>query len=385
MEIAKYFSPVKTKYNDYEPYMWGSHIKKFTENFFSDLEGVKVVLLGVGEDRKAELNSGSSDAPDEVREAFYKLAYVSTLNVADLGNLVPGQTVSDTYHALSFVCSELFEMGIVPVIIGGSQDLTYGNYLGYQRRQQTVNMVCIDRKLDLGTLDTDLHSHSYINKIMEHESSLLFNFSLVGYQTHFVNPDELDLIRKMYFDLCRLGQLQANIEEAEPIVRNTDILSFDISAIRRSDAPGTYYSTPNGLYGEEACQIFRYAGMSDKLSSIGIYEINPQYDSRNQTAELAAQLVWYFLDGFANRKNDFPIPTEKDYVKYMVAMKTPDHELVFYKSLKTNRWWMEVPFKIGIKSKFERHHMVPCSYEDYQMACAEEMPDRWWQAYQKLN
>jgi len=384
MEIAQYFSPVKTE-DDYEAFAWGSHIKKFNEKKFPDLQGVKVAIIGVGEDRNAGENQGCSKAPDEVRKQFYKLAYVAPLVVADLGNLIPGITANDTYHALSFVCSELFEKNIVPIIIGGSQDLTYANYLAYQPRQQTVNIVCIDRTLDMGSMDSEISSRSYLSKIVQHEPNLLFNFSLIGYQTHFVNPDEADIFKKMYFDLYRLGQIQARLEEAEPIVRNTDILSLDISSIRRSDAPGTHYSTPNGFYGEQVCQAFRYAGMSDKLSSVGIYEVNPSLDNRGQTTELAAQLVWYFLDGFANRKNDFPIPTEKDYVKYRVAMKTPEHELVFYKSLKTDRWWMEVPFKIGVKSKFERHHMVPCSYEDYQMACAGEMPDRWWQAYQKLN
>jgi arginase family enzyme len=385
MEIEQYFSPVKVQIEEYPAFAWGARIKRFSEKEFPDLEGIKVAIIGVDEERNALENKGCGDAPDKIREALYNLSYVEGISVADLGNLKLGSTANDTYHALSFICSELIEMNIIPFIIGGSQELTFANYLGYQKRQQTVNLVCIDRKLDLGSIESDLDSSSYFNKILQYEPNLLFNYSLMGYQTHFVNGAEIEILKKMYFDLYRLGQLQANLEEAEPLVRNADILSFDISAVRRSDAPGTYHSTPNGLYGEEACQVFRYAGMSDKLTSVGIYEVNPMFDNRNQTSELAAQLIWYFLEGVANRKNDFPIPMEKDYVKYTVAIKAPDHELVFYKSNKTNRWWMEVPFRVGDKDKFERHHMVPCSYEDYQMACAEELPDRWWQAYQKLN
>jgi formiminoglutamase len=385
MEIAQYFSPGEVDQQDYESFMWGTHIKKFTEKNFPNLDGVKVVIVGVGEDRNAGNNEGCCEAPNKVRESFYKLAYIPTLAVADLGNIIPGHTVNDTYHALSYVCGELLQRNIVPIIIGGSQDLTYANYLAYQRMNQTINLVCVDRKLDLAPTDNQINSDSYLGKIVEHESHLLFNFALMGYQTHFVAPQELEVIKNMYFDLCRLGQLQANLEEAEPIVRNADILSVDMSSLRRSDAPGVFDSTPNGLYGEEVCQVFRYAGMSDKLSSVGIYEINPQFDVRSQTVELAAQFIWYFLEGFSNRKNDIPISLEKDYVKYRVALKTPDHEIVFYKSLKTDRWWMEVPYNVSSKSQFERHHMVPCSYQDYQTACAEEMPDKWWQAYQKLN
>jgi len=385
MEIAQYLKPAAINTDEYAPFMWGSNLKIHSAGNFPDLDNVKVAIIGVGEGRSSKDNEGCATAPDKVRESFYSLAYIPSLVVADLGNILPGHSVKDTYVALEFVCAELLEKKIVPIILGGSQDLTFANYNAYNRQQQTVNIVCVDNKFDLGEIDSELNANTYLSKILQQQPSLLFNLSCVAYQSHFVNPDELETMRKMYFDLYRLGQIQMSLEETEPIMRNADILSFDISAIRRSDAPGTFNSTPNGLYGEEACQIFWYAGMSDKLSSIGIYEINPVFDNRNQTTGLAAQMVWYFLDGFANRKNDFPVMTDKDYLKYTVSLKSGEHEIVFYKSLKTDRWWMEVPYRVGSKSKYERHHMVPCSYDDYQLACAEEMPDRWWQAYQKLT
>ncbi|HTA83720.1 MAG TPA: formimidoylglutamase [Bacteroidia bacterium] len=384
MEIEQYLKP-GTVNSEYAPFMWGSHIRKNVTKNFPDLDGVHIAIIGVGEARNSNGNDGCAAAPDKVRENLYKLSYIQNVVVADLGNIVPGNTPKDTYVALEFVCAELLDRKIIPVIIGGSQDLTYSMYTAYQRLQQTVNIVCADSKIDLGEIHSELDSETYISKILQYQPSLLFNYSHIGYQTHFVNPEEVETIKKMFFDTYRLGQIQTNLEEAEPIVRNADILSFDISAIRKSDAPGTLHATPNGLYGEEACQIFRYAGMSDKLSSIGIFEVNPLFDDREQTSALAAQMIWYFMDGFANRKSDFPGTEKKDYLKYRVTMKSGDHEIVFYKSTKTDRWWMEVPYRVGAKSKYERHHMVPCSYEDYELACTEEMPDRWWQAYQKLS
>ncbi len=384
MEIKSYLIPADIDVQDYEQYQWGNSIKRHTKSEFPNLEGTKIAILGVGESRNSSGNEGCSDAPDTVRNYFYKLATIAGLSLADIGNIVPGQTPNDTYYAVEFVCAELLENNIIPIIIGGSQDLTFANYLAYQRLKQTVNLVCIDRKVDMGISEM-IDSNSYLNNIIRHRSALLFNLSLVAYQSYFVNNEEIDTLQKMYFDTYRLGLIQAKKEEAEPIVRNADMLSFDISSIRQSDAPGCANSTPNGLYGEEACQIMRYAGMSDKLSSVGIYELNPQFDNRGQTAHLAAQMIWYFLEGYSNRKNDYPVILGKDYMKYMVALKAPEYEIVFYKSLKTDRWWMEVPYKVDDKSKFERHHLVPCSYDDYLLACAEEMPDRWWQAYQKLN
>jgi hypothetical protein len=173
--------------------------------------------------------------------------------------------------------------------------------------------------------------------------------------------------------------------DAEPILRNANMISFDISAVRQSDAPGNGNTSPNGFFGDEACKLARYAGMSEKLTSIGFYEINPVLDKAEQTTSLAAQMIWYFIDGFYNRKNDFPIADKSLYMKYLVSLNDHKHEIVFYKSNKSDRWWMSVPYPPEESLKYERHHLVPCSYKDYQTACNNEMPDRWYQTFQKLS
>jgi hypothetical protein len=190
-------------------------------------------------------------------------------------------------------------------------------------------------------------------------------------------------MQKLFFDSYRLGLVRANMEQTEPIVRNADIVSFDISSVRKGDAPGNFYAGPNGFSGEEFCQIARYAGLSDKVSSVGFYEYNPEFDDRESTAHLISQAIWCFLEGVSQRKNDIPSSLDNNFLKYRVFLSDSKHEIVFYKSNKSDRWWMEVPYPNN-KSKYERHHLVPCSYADYQTACNEGMPDRWWQTYQKL-
>jgi formiminoglutamase len=44
-----------------------------------------------------------------------------------------------------------------------------------------------------------------------------------------------------------------------------------------------------------------------------------------------------------------------------------------------------VPYPSVKGERYERHFMVPCGYSDYLQACKDEMPDRWWQTYQKLG
>jgi formiminoglutamase len=392
MEIADFFVPVDTKKifsgDKNHPLTLGNIIKSYVaDEPFPSLVGVDIALLGVKEDRNAPSNEGCASAPDYVRKYLYNLFQGPfKVNVADLGNIRAGQTTEDTYFAVRTIVAELLQNKIIPIILGGSQDLTYANYRAYESLGQIINIVAVDSSFDLGLNEDRISSTNYLNKILVHQPNFLFNYANIGYQSYFVDQDAVELMGKLYFDIHRLGVVRENMEEVEPIVRNADMLSFDISSIRQSDAPGNANASPNGFYGEEACRIVRYAGLSDKLSSIGFYELNPAFDKGEQTAHLVAQMIWYFFEGFYNRKNDFPDRNRKDssaYIKYVVTIKEFQNEIVFYKSKISDRWWLEVPCQ-GFQSKYERQFLVPCSYKDYKNACEEEIPEKWWQVYQKF-
>lgn len=366
------------------PSQWINNVV-FYSGDMDELDGKQIALIGVKEGRGGLANHGACNAPDEFRKFFYQLFVTDDkVNMIDLGNIEAGNEISDTYYALNQICQVLLRKKIIPLIIGGSQDLTYASYLAYEHMEQTVNVVTIDHRLDFGKSDGEIDNKSYLNKIVLHKPNYLFNYSNIGHQRYLVDPDLLQLMSNMYFDAHRLGDMQPFLYRTEPIIRNADIFSLDISAIRQSEAPGSAYAGPNGFYGDEAAQLCRYAGMSDKLSSFGIYELNPEYDRDGQTMHLAAQLVWCFVEGVSQRKMDYPVGDYSEYIKFIVPLLNDGHELIFYKSDKSDRWWMDVPYPSGQENKYERHHLVPCTYEEYQQATNEEMPDRWWKTYQKL-
>lgn len=361
----------------------------FYTDKFPDLEENEydIAVFGVQDDRASVNNEGCGLAPDYFRAQFYSLnegAYTS--KIIDLGNIKAGASISDTYVALKMVVSELIKLNIVPIIIGGGQDLTYAQYLAYESLEQKVDLVVVDSKFDLDEEDQEglaAKSDTYLNKILLHQPNYLFNFSNIGYQTYYVNQESLKVMNKLYFDVHRLGEFADDISLTEPIVRNANMISFDIGAIRSSDAAANANAGPNGFYGEQACRIARYAGMSDKLTSIGFYEFNPAFDTNGQTAMLLAQMVWYFVDGFYNRKKDFPLTPKSQYLIYRASLNDGTGEMLFVKSKKSDRWWMQVPYPTGI-SKNERFHLVPCRYDDYTTAVNGEMPDLWWRTFQKL-
>jgi arginase family enzyme len=394
MSLADFFTPIDAEKilpkNGYDTSQLGGKIEYFSVDFPDLEQKTDIAIIGVLEDRNAVKNAGCALGPDYVREKLYQLNEGNyNTKIIDLGNIRQGAAVTDTYIALKTVVNELVKKDIIPLIIGGGQDLTYAQYLAYESLEQKVDLVIIDPRFDLddddkGTDTIETTSTSYLNKIFLHDPNYLFNYSNLGYQTYYTSQDSLRVMDKLYFDTHRLGEITGNIAVAEPIIRNATMVSFDMGAIRSSDAAGNSNANPNGFWGNEACQLARYAGINDKLSSIGFYEFNPAYDSNGQTAMLLAQMIWYFIDGVYGRKKDFPLNPKSQYLIYKTSLKHDDHELVFVKSKKTDRWWMQVPYP-SRGSKNERFHLVPCRYDDYKTAVSGEMPDLWWRTFQKLN
>jgi len=382
MDLLHYFAPVEPNV-EYAPNQMGSKLKLMVSE--EDLEEVDLVLFDVQEDRYSN-NTGCAKAGNEVRKYLYQLYQGDyKLKVADIGSLKAGNRVEDTYFALEECLVYFMKKQILPVIIGGSQDLTFANYKAYVHLEQMVNLVSIDEKFALGNSDSNINSRNYLSKLLFQQPNVLFNYSNLGYQSYFVDKQELNVLDELFFDIHRLGLLKADLKLAEPIIRNADFISFNMSSVSQAFAAANANASPNGFTGEEACQLARYAGMSDKLSSIGFYEFNPSIKDGGMTAHLMAQIIWYFIDGFYNRKKDFPACNKSDYVKYTVAIDEGNQEIVFYKSPKSDRWWMEVPYAAGLTKKYERHLMLPCNYEDYLTATKNEIPERWFQTFKKLK
>lgn len=383
-EISIYFSPVEEENwsaidNNSS---WAKKISIYKKEF-PDLEDAKIAFFGVKESRGAKSKTESDI--DRIREQLYNLEWFNYFpNVVDLGNINQGSDISDTYFAVESVIEALLKQDIIPVIIGGSQDLTFSQYKGYSKLEQLVNLVNIDFKIDIGEIAEGMNSENFLTSIITHQPNILFNFSNIGHQTYFNKEEKLSMTEKMFFETLRLGELSANIHYSEPLIRNADLISIDLRSIRSESMPLANFPMPNGIDGKEICQMAWYAGMSDKLTSLGLYEYDSNFDNNNIGAMLIAQIIWYFVDGVSQRKDDYPKTNTRKYVKYTIHLNEDEHELIFYKSPKSDRWWVEIPYPDGKEAKYFRHLIVPCTYEDYQKASNGDMPDIWWQTFQKL-
>jgi formiminoglutamase len=246
LDFSEFFQPVDTGKiaagRKYLGTQFGQLINcHTTENGWPEMEGVQLVLLGVNEDRRAVENLGCALGPDAVRENLYRLFQGEwSLKMADLGDIRAGATPADTDYALKTVLGALLRKNILPVIIGGGQDLTFAQYLAYSAVEQTVNIAAIDPQFDLGAAGEELTSRSWLSKIILHQPNFLFNFSNIGYQTYFVEQSAIDLMTKLNFDIHRLGLSRSKMEDVEPIIRNADIGYCELRSRSRAAVRGAW-------------------------------------------------------------------------------------------------------------------------------------------------
>lgn len=346
-----------------------------------DLKDVKFAILGIKENRADVDYKGAEVCFDPYRKALYSL-YPGNWNhgIIDLGDIEKGASAEDSRFAAREVIAALLNKKIIPIVLGGSQDLAYAQYRAYDGMADMVNVVNIDSRFDLGNADLPISNKSYVGKMVIDKPYNLFNYSVIGYQSFFNAPQEIALMDKLFFDAYRLGEITANITQVEPVMRDADMVTLDITAIKSSEVSYRNSESPNGFDGREICAISRYAGISNRTSSFGIFEIGREPVTLSG-AMLVGQIIWYFIEGVNFRIADDDFDEAEFFTTFQVPVE--DEVLIFKKSNKTERWWIVLPFNATVNNKLKRRTLLPCTYEEYLGACNQEIPERWLKARHK--
>jgi formiminoglutamase len=373
LNIADFLTPVNLAAISHDEGYKDGQLGKIVDVYqdeFPYLDEAQIVLVGCGEQRGSGLIHGQSKAPDIIRRHFYSLFYWHTdIKIADVGNISTGSLYTDSYAALKTVVQELMNDGKTVIILGGSHDLTLSQYSAYSENKKLIEASCVDALIDLN-LESPFRHENFLMEMLTGEPNFIRHYNHIGFQSYYVHPRMLETMDKLRFDCYRVGSVKETIDEMEPVIRNSNLFSFDITAIASAYAPAGTLS-PNGLNGEEACVLLRYAGMSPNVNSIGIYGYDPRHDRDELTAKQIAHMLWYVMDGRSRGKKEAALDERDSFNEYYMAFA--EVETTFLQSKKTGRWWMQLPDK-----KF-----IACSYKDYLLASSNEIPERWLRAQER--
>lgn len=373
LHISDFLDPVNlaevSQDQGYKDGQIGKLIEVYDE-YFPDLEEASLVVVGCDEERGALRDRHRAHAPDIIRSEFYQLYYWHPdIRLADVGNIRQGASLADTYAALKTVIRELTGIGKTVVVLGGSHDLTLSQYYTYADKKHIIEATCVDALIDL-----DIHSlqrsENFLMEMLTGEPNYIHHYNHIGFQSYYVHPHMLETMDKLRFDCFRLGSVKDNIEEMEPVIRNSHLFTFDISALANAFAPANRIS-PNGFTGEEACILMRYAGLSHNVNTVGIYGYMPERDREQLTAKQISHMLWYLIDGKSRGRREAALSDRDFFIEYRTAFA--EVETTFLQSKKTHRWWMQLP-----DNKY-----IACSYQDYLLASSNEIPERWLRAQER--
>jgi len=372
LHIADFLEPVETgKFLNDESLVAGQ-IGTFIdvyENEFPDILQADIVFVGCSEQRGRGPGKYSHSA-DKIRGQFYQLYYWHpAIKLADIGNIREGATLSDTYAALKTVISEIASVGKTAVILGGSHDLTLAQYYAFADDKKIIEAVCVDALIDLN-IHSVKRSDNFLMEMLTGEPNFIRHYNHIGFQSYYTHPQMLETLDKLRFDCFRVGKIRENLEEMEPVIRNANLLSFDLSAIAHSYAPGNALS-PNGFTGDEACALMRYAGLSPQMTSVGIYGYSADADHDNIAAKQVSQMIWYFIEGRSRGNREARITDKESFNEFHIAFA--EIATTFLQSKFTGRWWMQLPDQ----------QFIACSYSDYILASSNGVPERWLRAQER--
>ncbi|MBC6991373.1 formimidoylglutamase [Hymenobacter sp. BT491] len=374
MNLAIFFDPLREELvgSPSSPTTLAAYVTAFLDTF-PDWRDADLALIGLDEWRGSAAGAPAAHGADAVRQRFYQLQKgTGALRIVDLGNLRPGLTLEDTYLRVREIVAALLEYNTVPILLGGSHDLDYGQFLAYETVERAISFATVDARVDMAEHTAAPAEESHLRRLLVHEPNFIFNFAQLAHQQYFAAPDVLAALEKLHFETLRLGEIHTDVRQAEPLLRQADFVSFDVAALRWNDAPAYHPANPFGLTNEEAAQLAWYAGHNDQLSSFGLYGYRPDHDTHGLAAATLATMLWYFVEGYYHRRGETDFQSRR-FIRYAVGLPGTPAKLVFYKAKRTEKWWLEVESLADSNLK----RIVPCSYQDYLHAAQGDLPNRW--------
>ena len=321
-----------------------------------------VVLIFCSDERGSGGNAEMKDF-SRLRKEFYTLSsFDFEVSICDLGDLMSGKTQADTRYVLEEILTFCYNKNAVPVVIGGSVDLSYALFSALNFHQKGINYAHISNVASLSNEGEEISESNYLHKILTKKEASLRNFHLLGYQRHLNEIALLKLMKEVDFDVLRLADMMNTTERAEPFFRRADMVTLNCDAVESFSEAFSTNPQVNGLNRREICAYMKEIGLSENLKTVGVFNFNA--DSKNLlNHQLMAQMLWYLIEGINIQRTH---PKERSYDTFVVLIDNRDFS--FKRDTFSGLWY----FAKGKDVK----KWIPCSREDYENAKRGELNKR---------
>jgi formimidoylglutamase len=276
------------------------------------LEEADIVIFGVPTDEGIRINGGrvgAAQAPDRIRQQLAKLTpfagpshrrQISDLKIVDLGNVMEDE-LPLMHDIAQEITSKLVSKNKFVIALGGGHDVTYPLVKGFAERYKNVSLVNVDAHLDVRPKKNGRH-HSGSSFRLLLEEHIVQHIIEFGIHPHVIASNHVYWL-KPYGNISYYDDIiDARREFVSAMQKlGASYVSFDIDAIRASDAPGVSAPAPYGFSSQEAMQMCFEAGKFENVRMIDLVEVSPPHDVDDRTSRLVARMIANAMLGFANR------------------------------------------------------------------------------------
>lgn len=321
-----------------------------------------IALLFVSDYRGTGAGAEMADFSN-LRKQLYRLSGLDfQLPLFDFGDLVSGKTIKDTHYILQEILSACHYKGTIPVVIGGSADLSFSLFSSLNFHQKNINFTQISNIVSISNDGEEVTEKNFLSRIFSSKNFSIKNYHHLGYQKHLNELDSVKLIREVDFDIVRLADMMNTTVKTEPYFRKSDLITVNCDAVESFGRPFSVHPQVNGLNRREICAYLKEAGLSENLKSVGIFNFNAETaDTLNH--QLLAQMIWYLIEGINIQKSH---PKERSFETFWLIID--DSEYAFKRDSFSGLWYF------GSDDDINQCH--PCSQDDYNSAKRGLFTDR---------
>ncbi|MBP9722828.1 MAG: formimidoylglutamase [Gammaproteobacteria bacterium] len=276
------------------------------------------VIIGFACDEGVLRNQGRIGArtgPDKLRGLLANLPFnfANNINIYDLGNIFCDpenyeHNLEDAQVALGKLVEMILLSGCHPIILGGGHETAWGHYLGMANTDYAENLGIInfDAHFDLRPL-LDNHlgtSGTPFTQIAQARSNdnLSFDYFCIGIQRTANTLSLFEEAESLNVEYIEAENLTPdNLEEFQKFLDFIDdhealYVSICLDVFASSVAPGVSAPQPLGILPQYVLPFLEALAYSNKVVSLDIVELAPNYDVDNNTARLGAHLIAKYID-----------------------------------------------------------------------------------------
>ena len=280
---------------------------------------LSVGIIGVPFDHGIKLingRPGARFAPEAIKKEFFRLIkkkkYIDGVKTIDCRNVNPVKNnVKATHERVTSVVKKTIKGGVVPIVLGGGHDITFGSSRAVAQAYKKIGQINIDAHYDVRpVVNGKITSGTPFWRLLESKLLLGSNFVEMGVHSPRCLPEHYKYLTKKKATVIKLDYINKigidkSLAKAFLLTdkkTNATVFDIDIDGVQKRFAPGC--SAP-GIEGFTKKQIIRAAYLAGKNKNVKLFnimEVSPVYDVKNKTVRLAAELILSFIKGVSKRK-----------------------------------------------------------------------------------